>query len=92
MYTFGQYVEDERKDAEARGQARGEARGVVQGRKQLLLELIRQVWGDAEAERCARELDSAELDELPDIAGLMADQAAGRLPRLQANGRTVPQV
>ena len=83
MYTFGQYVADEKKESEARG--------VVQGRKQLLIEFIRQVWGDAEAERCARELDAAELDELPDIAGLMADQAAGRLPRLQANGRTAPQ-
>ena len=88
MYTFGQYVEDEKKDAEARGQAQGEARG----RKQLLLEFIRQVWGDAEAERCARALETAELDDLSDIAGLMADQAAGRLPRLQANGRTAPQV
>ena len=79
MYTFGQYVADEKKDAEARGERR------------VLLEFIRQVWGDAEAERCARELNAAELDELPDIAGLMADQAAGRLPRLQANGRTAPQ-
>ena len=79
MYTFGQYVEDEKKDAEARGETR------------VLLKFIRQVWGDAEADRCARALETAELHELPDIAGLMADQAAGRLPRLQANGRTAPQ-
>ena len=87
MYTFGQYVEDEKKDA----RAEGEARGIVQGRKQLLLEFIRQVWGEAEAERCARELDATELDKQPDIAGLMVDQVAGRLPRLQANGRNEPQ-
>ncbi|MXZ25330.1 MAG: Rpn family recombination-promoting nuclease/putative transposase [Caldilineaceae bacterium SB0665_bin_21] len=84
MYTFGQYVEDEKKDAEARGMAEGEARG----KKEILLAFIRQVWGDAEADRCARELDAAALDDLPDIAGLLADQAAGRRPRLGPNGRT----
>ncbi|MXZ23413.1 MAG: hypothetical protein F4Y80_00875 [Caldilineaceae bacterium SB0665_bin_21] len=84
MYTFGQYVEDEKKDAEARGMAEGEARG----KKEILLAFIRQVWGDAEADRCARELDAAALDDLPDIAGLLADQAAGRRPRLGTNGRT----
>ena len=77
MYTFGQYVADQKKESEARGAARG--------RKQILLEYIRQVWGDAEANRCARELDAADL---PDIAGLMADQAAGRLPQLPANDHT----
>ena len=87
MYTFGQYVADKEKEGEARGEARGE----VQGRKQFLLEFIRQVWSDAEAERCARELDTAELHDLPDIAGLMADQAAGRPPRLRTNGRTKPR-
>ncbi len=46
-----------------------------------------EVWGDAEADWCARDLDTAELHNLPNIAGLMADQAAGRPPRLQANGR-----
>ena len=76
MYTFGQYVEDEKKDAEARG------------KKEVLLAFIRQVWGEAEADRCARELDAAEHDDLPDIAGLLADQAAGRHPRLGVNGRT----
>jgi len=76
MYTFGQYVEDEKKDAEARG------------KKEVLLAFIRQVWGEAEADRCARELDAAELDDLPDISGLLADQAAGRRPRLGVNGRT----
>ena len=84
MYTFGQYVEDEKKDAEARGMAEGEARG----KKEILLAFIRQVWGDAEADRCARELNAAALDDLPDIAGLLADQAAGRRPRLGPNGRT----
>ena len=83
MYTFGQYVADKEKE--------GEARGEVQGRKQFLLEFIRQVWSDAEAERCARELDTSELHDLPDIAGLMADQAAGRPPRLRTNGRTKPR-
>jgi len=76
MYTFGQYVEDEKKDAEARG------------KKEVLLAFIRQVWGEAEADRCARELDAAEHDDLPDIAGLLADQAAGRHPSLGVNGRT----
>ena len=75
MYTFGQYLADEVKDGEARGEAR------------VLLEFIRQVWGDAEAERCARELEAAEFRDLPDIADLMADQVAGRGPRLGANGR-----
>ena len=96
MYTFGQYVEDEKKDAEALGEARGEARGKAEGealgetrgRKEILLAFIRQVWGEAEADRCARELDTAALDDLPDIAGLLADQAAGRRPRLGTNGRT----
>ena len=83
MYTFGQYVADKEKE--------GEARGVVQGRKQFLLEFIRQVWSDAEAERCARELETAELHDLPDIAGLMADRAAGRPPRLKTRGRTKPR-
>ena len=88
MYTFGQYVEDEKKDAEARGKAEGEALGEARGKKELLLAFIRQVWGDAEADRCARELDAAEHDDLPDISGLLADQAAGRRPRLGVNGRT----
>ena len=92
MYTFGQYVEDEKKDAEARGKAKGkaegEALGEARGKKEILLAFIRQVWGDAEADRCAREWDTAARDDLPDIAGLLADQAAGRRPRLGANGRT----
>ena len=84
MYTFGQYVEDEKKDAEARGQAQGETR--------VLLKFIRQVWGDAEADRCARALETAELHELPDIADLMADQAAGCPPRLETTGQAQPRV
>ncbi len=88
MYTFGQYVEDEKKDAEARGKAEGEALGEARGKKEILLAFIRQVWGDAEADRCIREWDTAALDDLPDIASLLADQAAGRRPRLGANGRT----
>ena len=79
MYTFGQYLADEVKDGEARGEARGERR--------VLLEFIRQVWGDAEADRYARELEAAELRDLPNIADLMADQVAGRAPRLGNNGR-----
>ena len=71
MYTFGQYVADEKKESEAR----------------VLLEFIRQVWGDAEADRCARELETAELRDLPNITDLMADQVAGRAPRLGSNGR-----
>ena len=70
------------------GEARGKAEGMAEGRKEVLLAFIRQVWGDAEADRCAREWDAAALDALPDIAGLLADQAAGRRPRLGANGRT----
>ncbi|MXZ40560.1 MAG: hypothetical protein F4Z18_01975 [Caldilineaceae bacterium SB0666_bin_21] len=88
MYTFGQYVEDEKKDAEARGRTEGMAEGEARGKKEILLAFIRQVWGDAEADRCARELDAAALDDLPDIADLLADQAAGRRPRLGTNGRT----
>jgi hypothetical protein len=88
MYTFGQYVEDEKKDAEARGKAEGEALGETRGKKEILLAFIRQVWGEAEADRCARELDAAELDDLPNISDLLADQAAGRRPRLGTNGRT----
>ena len=84
MYTFGQYVEDEKKDAKAEGMAEGKA----EGRKEVLLAFIRQVWGEAEADRCAREWDAAGLDALPDVAGLLADQAAGRRPRLGPNGRT----
>ena len=61
--------------------------GEARGKRELLLAFIRQVWGDAEADRCARELDAAALDDLPDIAGLLADQAAGRRP-LGPNGRT----
>jgi hypothetical protein len=88
MYTFGQYVEDEKKDAEARGKAEGEALGETRGKKEILLAFIRQVWGEAEAERCAQALDAAAPDDLPDIAGLLADQAAGRRPSLGPNGRT----
>ncbi len=92
MYTFGQYVEDEKKDAKAEGEALGEARGkaegMAEGRKEVLLAFIRQVWGEAEADRCTRAWDAAALDDLPDIAGLLADQAAGRRPRLGPNGRT----
>ena len=91
MYTFGQYVEDEKREAEARGKALGEARGEARGERRVLLEFIRQVWGDAEADRCARELEAAEIGDLPDIAGLMADQIAGRPPRLQANGHSEPR-
>ena len=92
MYTFGQYVEDERKDAKAEGMAEGKAEGMAEGeargRKAFLVEFIRQVWGDAEADRCAWAWDAAARDDLPDIAGLLADQAAGRRPRLGPNGRT----
>ena len=84
MYTFGQYVEDQKKEAFDRGFKRG----LKRTKARTLLEYIRQAWGDAEADRCARELETTELDDLPGIADLMADQAAGRLPRLQANGRS----
>ena len=87
MYTFGQYVEDQKKEAFDRGFKRG----LKRTKACILLEYIRQAWGDAEAERCARELETTELDDLPDIAGLMADQAAGHLPRIQANGRSEPR-
>ena len=90
MYTFGQYVEDQKKDAFKQGferglkraEARGVAKGEARGERWVLLEFIRQVWGNSEADRCARELEAAELGDLPDLAGPMANQAAGRLPRL----------
>jgi len=83
MYTFGQYVADEKKESEAQGEARA--------KKELLLAFIRKVWGNAEAERVAPFINAAELVDLPDIADLVDDQAAGRSPRLGTNGRTEPQ-
>ena len=92
MYTFGQYVEDQKREAFDRGFKRGFERGLkrteARGFKQALLEYIQLAWGETEADRCARELETTELEDLPDIADLMADQAAGCLPRLQANGRS----
>ena len=87
MYTFGQYVADKEKESEARGEARGETRA----KKEFLLAFIRKVWGDAEANRYARELETVELDHLPDIIDLVDDQAAGRPPRLENNGHTAPR-
>ena len=83
MYTFGQYAADKEKEGEARGEARA--------RKEVLLAFIRKVWGDAEAERMVPILNSAELDDLPDISDLVDDQAAGRPPRLGPNGRAEPR-
>ncbi len=79
MYTFGQYVADEKKESE------------VRTKKELLLAFIRKVWGNAEAERVAPFPNAAELVDLPDIANLVDDHAAGRSPRLGANGRTEPR-
>ena len=83
MYTFGQYVKDKVQEGVELGKARGE----VQGEKRVLLKFVRQVWGASEAERFARELDAADLRDLPDITDLMEDQTAGRLPRLRKNSR-----
>ena len=91
MYTFGQYVKDKVQEGVELGRAQGvelgKARGEIQGEKRVLLKFIRQVWGDSEAERFARELDVAELRDLPDITDLMEDQAADRRPRLRKNSR-----
>lgn len=86
MYTFGQYVKDKVQEGVELGEARGVELGEVRGEKRVLLKFVRQVWGDSEAERFARELDAAELQDLPDIMDLMDDQTAGRLPRLRRNG------
>ena len=73
---------------EARGLERGEARGLERGEKRVLLRFVAHVWGDDEAERFARQLDTADRSRFPEITDLMADHAEGRLPRLRHNGRT----
>ena len=83
MYTFGQYVADEKQEVEARGEARA--------KKEVLLAFIRKVWGNAEAERMGPFLNAAELDDLPDISDPVDDQAARRPPRLGTNGLTKPR-
>ena len=96
MYTFTQALEDRFKQGEAEGRAQGEARGRAQGEargearatRKLLLQFIAEAWGDAEAERFARQLEDTEPDRMPSLRDLMADQRAGRLPRLHHNGRT----
>ena len=72
---------------EARGLERGEARGLERGEKRILLQFVAQFWSNDEAERFAQQLDATDRSRFPEIADLMRDQAEGRLPRLQANGR-----
>ena len=62
----------------------GKAEGEAHGKQEILRVFIRQVQGNAEADRYAREWDAPALDAPPAIAGLPADQAAGRHPRLEA--------
>ena len=84
MYTFGQYVKDKVQEGVELGKAQGvelgKARGEVQGEKRVLLKFVRQVWGASEAERFARELDAADLRDLPDITDLMEDQDSRSSP------------
>ena len=84
MYTFAKALDDRFKQGEARGEAQGEARAI----RNLLLQFITETWGDAEAERFARQLEGIEPDRMPSIRDLMADQRAGRPPHLHHNGRT----
>ena len=100
MYTFTQALEDRFKQGEAEGRAQGEAEGRAQGEaegraegearatRNLLLQFVAEAWGDAEAERFARQLEGSEPDRMPSLRDLMADQQAGRPPRLPHNGRT----
>ena len=75
MYTFAKALDDRFKQ--------GEARAI----RNLLLQFITETWDDAEAERFARQLEGIEPDRMPSIRDLMADQRAGRPPRLHHNGR-----
>ena len=54
----------------------------------MILAFIRKVWSDAETDRILPDLTAAALDDLPDIADLVDDQAAGRLPRWPTNSCT----
>ncbi len=80
MYTFAKALDDRFKQ--------GEARASPRAIRNLLLQFITETWGDAEAERFARQLEGIEPDRMPSIRDLMADQRAGRPPRLHHNGRT----
>ena len=88
MYTFTQALEDRFKQGEAQGETRGEARGEARAKRNLLRQFVAEAWGDAEAERFARQLEDTEPDRMPNLRDLMADQRAGRSPRLRHNGRT----
>ena len=79
MNTFGNIIAAKEKEGEARG------------KKEILLQFLAEFWRDDEAARFAQQLDSADRSQIPTIADLMRDQAAGRLPRLRANGRTDPR-
>lgn len=80
MYTFAKALEDRFEQGEAQGEARAT--------RNLLLQFVAEAWGDAEAERFAKQLEDTEPDRMPSIRDLMADQRAGRPPRLYHNGRT----
>ena len=80
MYTISQALEDRFKQGEAQGEARAT--------RHLLLQFVAEAWGDAEAERFAKQLEGTEPDRMPSLRDLMADQRAGRPPRLHHNGRT----
>ena len=78
MNTFGNIIAAKEKEGEARGE------------KRILVQFVAEFWSDDQVARFARQLDSADRSQVPTIADLMRDQAAGRLPRLRENGRTTP--
>ena len=98
MNTFGNIIAAKEREGEARGLALGkarglelgEARGLELGKKEILVQFVAEFWDDDEAARFARQLDSADRSQIPTIADLMRDQAAGRSPRLRQSGHTGP--
>ena len=98
MNTFGNIIAAKEKEGEARGLELGKAQGLELGKaqglelgqKEILVQFVAEFWDDDEAARFARQLDRADRSQVPTIADLMRDQAAGRLPRLRENSRTTP--
>ena len=98
MNTFGNIIAAKEREGEARGLELGKAqglelgkaRGLELGKKEILVQFVAEFWSDDEAARFARQLDSADRSQIPTIADLMRDQAAGRSPRLRQSGHTGP--
>ena len=96
MNTFGNIIAAKEKEGEARGLELGKVQGLELGktqglelgRKEILMQFVAEFWSDDEAARFAQKLDGADHSQIPAIADLMRDQAAGRLPRLRQNSRT----